>query len=404
VVKFGGTSLADGASISRAADSVAKKAKQGVQVAVVVSAMGKTTDFLIDTANQACGKAISTAELDDIVAMGERTVARIFAATLRARGVKCHSFDPFDSDWPIVTDERFNNADPILPVCRERIRMGVQPLLEEGVAVVVPGFIGKSENGTVTTMGRGGSDVTALILAKELSADQVILVTDVDGIMSADPKIVKNPEKLEEISMDTLVGLADSGTKFIRKKALRYKGSEIDVKVISNSAGDLDADGTIIRGSLPNNTVVDLYPEPAMAVTIVGKEASESPEILAEILREIRGARVTLLGMSINHNSLILYLPMSAGSLLESLHSIVVGDERAIAMAVRKDLAFIRVRGVGLEETPGVIGGIAKALNSAGINIYGVFTITSSVLIFVDLKDQAKAVRLIEESVRTNTD
>jgi len=202
--------------------------------------------------------------------------------------------------------------------------------------------------------------------------------------------------------MDALVGLADSGTKFIRKKALRYKSSEIDIKVTGNAAGDLDADGTIIRGSLPNNTVVELYPEPAMAVTIVGKEASESPEILAEILREIRGAGVTLLGMSINHNSLILYLPMNAGSLLESLHSIIVRDERAIAMAVRKDLAFIRIKGVGLEETPGVIGGIAKALNSVGINIYGVFTITSSVLIFVDLKDQEKAVRLIEESVRTN--
>jgi len=370
----------------------------------VVSAMGKTTDFLIDTTNHACGKAVSGAELDDIVAMGERTSARVFAAALEARGIKYRYLDPVESDWPIMTDDRFNNANPILPICRERIRRSVQPLLEEGVAVVVPGFIGKTENGTVTTMGRGGSDITALILAQELSADQVILVTDVDGIMSADPKIVKKPEKLQEIYIDTLVGLADSGTKFIRKKALRYKSPEIDVKVISNAAGDLDADGTIIRGSLPNNTVVEPYPEPAMAVTIVGKEASESPRIIAEILREIRRAGVPLLGMSINHNSLILYLPMSAGdSLLESLHSIVVRDERTIAMAARKDLAFIRVRGVGLEETPGVISGIAKNLNSAGINIYGVFTITSSILIFVDLKDQEKAVRLIEESVRINT-
>jgi len=140
-----------------------------------------------------------------------------------------------------------------------------------------------------------------------------------------------------------------------------------------------------------------------MAVTIVGKGASESSQTLINIFQEIRKAGAPLLGMSINHNSLILYLPMSAAeNLLEPLHSIVTKNERAIAMAVRKDLAFIRFKGVGLEETPGIISSIAKALNSVGINIYGIFTITSSVLIFVDLKDKEKAIHLIEETIRTN--
>jgi len=403
VVKFGGTSLADGVSILRAANSVAKKAKEGVQMAVVVSAMGRATDLLIDTVDQACGKIISSNELDDILAMGERTSARVFTAALKARGQKCCYLDPYDSDWPIITDEKFSKANPILPVCIERAKKHLQPLLEDGMIVVVPGFVGKSEAGMITTMGRGASDITALILAQALSADQVILVTDVEGIMTADPKIIRSPVRLEEISMDTLVGLADSGSKFIQKKALRYKNPEIDIKVINNSAGDLDSDGTIIHGTFLNSTVVESYPEPAMAVTIVGKEASESTQTLTEIFHEIRKAGATLLGASINHNSLILYLPMNvAGSLLDSLHSIVVKDERTIAMAVRKDLAFIKVRGVALEETPGVINGITKDLNSAGINIYGIFTITSSVLIFVDIKDKEKAVHLIEGTIRTN--
>ncbi len=405
VVKFGGSSLADGPSIARAIDSVIKKAKEGTQIVVVVSAMGKTTDFLIETATQACGGKVSGDSLDDIMAMGERTSARIFSAGLKARGQKSLYLDPAGSDWPILTDAHFNNAKPILPVCEELIRRIVEPLLENGMVVVVPGFVGKTRGGRVTTIGRGGSDITALILARALDADQLILVTDVEGIMTADPKIIRNPKKIDEITMDALVGLADSGTKFIHKKALRYKSPDIDIKVISNSSGDLDSEGTIIRGSFPNTIIVDSHPEPAMAVTIVGERASESFETLTSVLEEIRKAGLPLLGMSINHNSLILYLPMNGpDGLLEALHSIVLRDKRAIALAVRKGMAFIRVKGVGLEETPGVISRMTSVLNSAGINIYGVFTITSSVEIFVDLNDKEKAIRLIKEALKTNNE
>ncbi|OYT49617.1 aspartate kinase [Candidatus Bathyarchaeota archaeon ex4484_231] len=403
VAKFGGSSLADGTAISRAANSVIKKAEQGVQIAVVVSAMGKTTDHLIDTAKTACGEEIPNDELDDIIAMGERTNARIFSASLRAHGWESRYMDPVDPDWPIITDDVHLNAKPILPVCERLIKRHVQPLLEKGVIVVVPGFIGKTEHGKITTLGRGGSDITAMILAQALAADQVVLVTDVEGIMTADPKIIKKPLKIKEISMDALVGLADSGTKFIHKKALRYKNPEMDVKVISNSAGSLDAEGTIIRGSFPKSIFVDPYSGSAMAITIVGKAVSESMQTLAEILREINKAKAPLLGMSINHNSLVLYLPVKAGeTLLELIHSIVVRHRSTLAMGVRKNLAFIRVKGIGLEETPGVISSITKALNSANINIYGTFTITSSVVVFVDLKNRKKAIQLIEEAVAIN--
>ena len=178
-----------------------------------------------------------------------------------------------------------------------------------------------------------------------------------------------------------------------------------DIKVISNLSGDLDSEGTIIRGSFPDAIIVDSHPEPAMAVTIVGEKASESFDTLTSILEEIKEASLPLLGMSINYNSLILYLPMNGpDGLLEALHSIVIRDKRVIALAVRKGMAFIRVKGVGLEETPGVISRITSVLNSAGINIYGIFTITSSVELFVDLNDREKAIRLIEEALKTNNE
>ena len=403
VVKFGGTSLDDGLKVSRAAESVAKKARQGVQVVVVVSAMGKSTDALIETANQACGGSMAKANLDDVVAMGERTSARVFSAALKAHGIRSHYLDPSRRDWPIVTNSEFGNADPVLPDCERLIKNNVQPLLEGGLVVVVPGFVGRTEDGRTTTMGRGGSDVTALVLARILHADLVLLVTDVEGILTADPKIIKEPRKLDEIAVDHLIGLADSGTKFIRKKALRYKTPEIDVKVVSSAPGDLDSDGTLIRGGFPQSLLVESHPEPVMAVTIVGKGISESPQTLSKIFGEVSKAGAHLLGMSVNHDSAILYLPMkTAGGLLEALHSVVVGDESAQAMAVKRDLAFVRVKGVGLEDTPGVVGSLTKALNSKAINIYGIFTIASSVVTFVDHKDEEKAVRLMKETLEKN--
>jgi len=404
VVKFGGSSLADESRISRAAKAVAKEAVKGTKVVVVVSAMGKTTDLLMDTAKHACEDAISGDELDDILSMGERTSARIFSAALRANKVKCRYIDPADADWPIVTDGSFTNAKPILPLCEKLVKEHVSPSLEKGMVVVIPGFVGKNEDGMTTTMGRGSSDITALVVAQALSADQAILITDVDGIMTADPKIVKNPQRLKAIHVNTLIGLTDSGTKFIHKKALKYKDPSIEVKVINQAWGDLSSDGTTIHGALSNNIMVETaYPSPAMAVTIVGEAISESPQILQDVFQEIKKAEASILGVSINHNSLILYLPeKSAKELLEALHSIVVNHKETLALAVRKNLAFIRIKGVGLEETPGIISRLAESLYSEGINIFGIFTITSSVSVFVDLKDKNKALRLMQKSIKAN--
>jgi aspartate kinase len=406
VVKFGGKSLVDAPRIIRVAEAVAKEKAKGTKIAVVVSAMGGTTDSLLETATKACKNTLCSEELDDILSMGERTSTRIFTAALKAQGVKCLYLDPADPKWSIITDAAFANAQPVTPICEKLIREHISPILEQGTVVVIPGFIGKTKDGRVTTMGRGGSDTTALILAKALAADQVILVTDVEGIMTADPKIIKEPRRIGEIDVNQLIGLADSGTKFIHQKALRYKDPSIDIKVIDYAKGDLNSEGTIIHGGLHSHsiTVEKAYPSPAMMVTMVGTVISESPQILQEVFQQIRAAKVPVLGVSINHNSLILYLPENSPSeLLEALHSIVVKYEQTLALALRKNLVFIKVGGVGLEETPGIVSKISQALYSEGINIFGIFTITSSVLVFVDLKHGEKAVELMQKSIGVNS-
>jgi len=403
VVKFGGSSLENGEKISNAVKAVVKELSKGSKIAVVVSAMGKTTDFLLKAVEEAvnCDKIVCSADVDDVLAMGERTSARIFSVALKASGVKCRYFDPADADWPIITSDVPMNADPILEICEERICKHVLPLLDKGFVVVVPGFVGKTLDGKITTMGRGGSDITAFVLARALKAKQVILVTDVDGIMTADPKLVKSTRKIPQIDVNSLIGLAGSSQKFLQKKALKYKEDWMDVKIISHAYCDLNVEGTVIKGSLTRNVASVDFPEAIASITIVGKGLSQSPEILHQVIQKLKSAEVQLLGFSANYDSLIMYVPESAlDKILEPLHSVVHDNPEAVAMAVRKNLSLIKVKRAGLEETPGVLGSLAKSLSMGGMNIYGLFTVASGIHVFVDRTRMKEALMVVRKALK----
>ena len=402
VVKFGGSSLADHEKLAKAVNAIAKETTKGTQIAVVVSAMGKTTDILMNTMKNTSNGKLEKHELDYILSMGERTSVRIFAAALRTNGVKSCYIDPLDDRWPIITDAAFSNANPILKECTTRIQKHILPIVEKGIVPVIAGFVGRTTDGKITTLGRGGSDTTAFILAEALKADEVALVTDADGIMSGDPKIVSNPKTLPEIDVTTLVGLADSGAKFIHSKALKYKPQSIPVKVINHAHGDLSQKGTLITGSLATELDVEIaHPSPVAEITIVGNKVSEKPQIILDIVEKTE-AQTKLLGMSMNPNSVILYVAQqkNTNKLFNQIHNITLNNPETIAMAGKKDLAFLKTSGVGLEETHGLIGKISENLRVNQINIYGILTITSSILLFTDWSKREKALQLIRKSLK----
>jgi aspartate kinase len=401
VVKFGGSSLADSERITKAAKSVAKKAKNGFKIVVVVSAIGKTTDTLLEILQNSSGKGFEKHDSDDILSMGERTSARIFSTTLKSEGVKAKCFDPNYSDWPIITDDKFSNANPIVHECEKRIIKYVLPILNKGIIPVIGGFIGRTKTGKTSTIGRGGSDTTAFILAKALQADKVILVTDSEGIMTADPKIISEARRLDKVDCDVLVELADSGKKFIHRKALKYKDPEIDAKVINFSKGNLDSEGTIITGSMSSELEVDLVStKPTAALTIIGKQLAKKPIITAALAKKI-SSQTDLLGLSANSDSIIFYVSESKNPkpLYKDLHKISLKHPKAISMTIRRNLAYIRIKGVGLEDTPGVIGIVTEVLRKNGVNIFGILTITSSILIFVDYDERMRVLSITRETL-----
>lgn len=404
VVKYGGSSLADPERLSRAVSAVVKEAKKGTRITVVVSAMGKTTDVLLNAAKGTSNGKLEKHDLDDILSMGERTSIRIFSAALRNNGVESRYFDPIDNDWPIITDASFSNANPLREECSKRIRENVLPIVDKNIVPVIAGFVGKTLTGKITTLGRGGSDTTAFILAEALKADEVVLVTDADGIMSGDPKVVANPIRLPEIDVSILVGLADSGAKFIHSKALKYKPKSVDVRVINSVHGDLTKEGTIITGALATELDVEVaHSAPVAEITVVGQRVSENPKLIEDIVTKAR-AQTELLGMSMNTNSGILYVAAGKNidQLFSDIHQTVVQNPEAKAMAVKKDLVFLKIRGVGLEETHGIIGKVSEVLRVNGINIAGILTITSSILLFVDWSEREKALELIRNALRSH--
>jgi aspartate kinase len=402
VVKYGGSSLADHERILRAVTAVAEEAKKGTQIAVIVSAMGKTTDTLFNAAKNSSNGRLHKKDLDEILAMGERTSIRIIAAALKAQGVNSRYVDPHDKEWPIITDNVFSDANPILDVCYERARQHVLPFVESGVVPVIAGFVGKTEDNKLTTLGRGGSDTTAFILAKALEADELIMVTDAEGIMSADPKVIGNAERLPEIDVNTLVGLADSGTKFIHRKALRYKDSSVKVRVIKHIHGDLNAEGTLIKGALSTELDVALAnPSPAMSITVVGNHVSKQPQVIKELTETVKN-HAELLGLSVNYDSMILYVSENEDSplLLKKIHEVILNHKETLAMSVKKQLAFLKIKGVDLEKTPGLTGRTAEALRVNAINIFGLMTITSSIMLFVNWNEKEKVINLIKTALK----
>ena len=400
IVKFGGSSLSNGKKIGLAAKSVAREYSRGTRLVTVVSAVGKTTDELLELTNHGAG--IVETDRDDILAMGERTSARIFAASLKSHGIQARYFDPSDRDWPIITDHDFSNANPLRSSCIERIQKYVQPVVNDGIVPVIGGFIGRTRDGRISTLGRGGSDTTALLLATALGADEVVLVTSTSGILTGDPKLIRKPHVLKTIDMKALIGIADTGTKFIHRKALRYKDPDINIRVIPSNAGRLDTPGSQITGGPLTELEVKIHnPDPVASITLVGRDLTHNPELVKKVTEIIRS---NLVAISQDSDSAILYLSQtpSLGRQISRLHDVVANDPHGLAIAARIGMALITIKGVGLEETPGLVAKISDSLRSGNINIFGILTITSSIMVLVDWKLRKMAGGLIKNSLENN--
>ena len=391
VAKFGGTSLGNGDRVNRAADSVAAAVEAGHEVAVVASAMGSTTDFLLDAISFEADKADEA----EIVSMGERTSVRMLKAALGARDVDAKFVEPGMDEWPVITDE---HGEVDVEESRRRARQLATDMAAKGYVPVVSGFVAEDRAGNVTTLGRGGSDTSALMLGNHMDADEVVIITDVEGVMTGDPGVVEGARNVGEITVDELRNLSFRGAEVVAPSALAYKDAGMNVRVAHYQHGDLMEGGTSIEGQFDN--LIDLRETPLACLTVAGRAIRNTPGILSDLSVALSDADVNVDAVSSGMDSVTFYLDEEVAERAEKiLHEAVIDAEPLSSVTVDDDVAVIRVTGGQLPDESGVLRDVIVPLAEEHITVHDLITSATSVSVFVDWADRERALEIIQDAV-----
>lgn len=402
VAKFDGSSLATGAQIKMAAQSVVSEYEKGKRIVVVVSAVSKTTDKLISLSEESVGFGLTERQQAEIMAMGERTSARIFDATLKSFDVKSRYIDPYDEDWPIITDSNFLKAQIDFEITSHLIH-NIEKLLDEGIIPVICGFLAKGHGGEITTLGRGGSDITALLIGNCLGAREVVMITDVDGIMTSDPLYNDKAELLNEISVEEIRTLATKGTQVINPQALKYKNPNMNLKIINFMHGDLTAPGTNIIGPFEDTSKksVTMYPDPLSIIAIVGRDMFEKAGPLRDITECLSDNGINIYKINSGDHSVTVFIDKDdADRAYHLLHDMVLESEIFHSISIGRDVAMITMVSPDVVEKPSIISDVSEPLRRNRIPIIEINSSLTSLVILVDWRNGEKATEIIDEIIR----
>jgi aspartate kinase len=398
VQKYGGTSVADADRIKHVARRVADSRGHGNQVVVVVSAMGGVTDGLIRLARQIMD-APPERELDMLLATGEQTTTALTAMALHAIGIPAVSLTGAQAG--IVTDGVHTKAKIKNITPQETHR-----LLDSGNVVIVAGFQGQTSGGQITTLGRGGSDLTAIALAAALKADLCQIYTDVDGVYTADPRIVPDARKLQEISYDEMLELAGSGAKVMQLRSVEIAKKFGVVFEVRSSLNDNP--GTIVKEetrSMEEIVVRGVALDRNQAkVTLVG--VPDHPGVAAKVFRALADAAISvdMIVQNISHGSDTPLTDLSftvdkpdvskARGAIDSLKS-AVGFQ---GVAVDERIGKLSLVGVGMRTHSGVAAKMFETLAREKINIEMISTSEIKISVLIDISEGEQALRAVHEA------
>jgi len=366
VQKYGGSSVADAEKIKNIARRIAKAKEEGNQVVVVVSAMGHTTDNLIKLAYQV-NEQPGDRELDVLLSTGEIVTSTLLALSLDSLGCKAVSLTGAQAG--IQTDSSYSRAR-ILHIDTKRVISE----LEKGNVVIVAGFQGVTQEKDITTLGRGGSDTTAVALAASLNAEICQIYTDVEGIYTADPHLIPRARKLKDIGYEEMLELASYGARVMHDRAVEL-GELYNVPILVASSFS-DSQGTIIckeaSMEVKNKARGIAYDTNVSKVTVVG--VPDHPGIAAAIFEPLARANIsvdTIVQNASINNITDLTFTVTRSDLLKAM-SIVepvvksVGGKQCVTDST---LAKVSVVGTGMQNTPGYAASMFRALHEQGINI-----------------------------------
>jgi aspartate kinase len=396
VQKFGGTSVADPERIRAVADHVAYTQKHGNQVVVVVSAMGKTTDNLLSLAHQV-SDVHPGREMDMLLTTGERISMSLLCMALAGVGVEAVSFT--GSQVGIITDTVHTKAK-ILEVQGDRVREALQA----GKVAVVAGFQGVSTDREITTLGRGGSDTTAVALAAALDADVCEIYTDVTGVFSADPRIVPQARKLSRLNFEEMLEMAGVGSKVLALRSVEFaRNHNVPLHVRSSFTWE---HGTMVTGdptegdSSMEEPIISgvVHDASESKVTVAG--VPDRPGVSAALFEPLANANVNVDMIVQNtskagHTDISFTVPKADMKVAEEIVSRVAKEINAEGVSHETEIAKVSLVGAGMKTSPGVAAKMFRVLADNDVNIHMISTSTIRISVVVAQADMEKAVRAL---------
>ncbi|WP_372723843.1 aspartate kinase [Immundisolibacter sp.] len=395
VQKYGGTSMGSPERIGAVADRVLRARDQGHQLVVVVSAMSGETDRLIKLAKSISAQPPAR-EMDVLLATGEQVAIALLAMALAARGAAVRSYT--GAQVRILTDSAHSKAR-IVEIDDARLR----PSLDRGEIVVVAGFQGVDGSGSITTLGRGGSDTTAVALAAALKADECQIYTDVDGVYTTDPRVEPRARRLDRITFEEMLEMASLGAKVLQIRSVEFAGKyQVPLRVLSSF---VDGPGTLITleehgledplisGVAFNRdeaqiTVAGIPDHPGVAFSIFGSIAARNIEVDV-IVQSIGQDGLTGLSFTVHRNDYPAAMDVVRKTAAELGARAVSGDDK---------MAKVSLVGVGMRSHAGVAARMFEALAAEGVNIRMISTSEIKISVIVDEKYTELAVRTLHEA------
>ena len=394
VQKYGGTSVGSPERIRNVARKILETQQQGCRVVAVISAMAGVTDNLIKLARETSPQP-EERELDVLLATGEQAAIALTAMAINALGGRAISLTGAEAG--ILTDRAHTRAKIANITPRQ-----IHALLAEDYVVVVAGFQGQNADGETTTLGRGGSDLTAIALAGALNADACQIFTDVDGVFTCDPRVVSDAKKIDEVSYDELLEMAGSGSKVMQSRAVEFAkkfGVEFEVRSsLKDAPGTIAKEETanmedvVIRGiSLERNqakvTVDDVRDEPGIAGRIFSAIARGNISV-DMIVQSVSEHGTTDVSFTMHETDL-----PAATELLTPL----VKEVQAAGLITKAGVAKLSVVGIGMRSHSGVAARLFDCLGKGGINIQLISTSEIKIAVVIDGQDADRAAQLTHE-------
>lgn len=394
VKKFGGTSVADKERIFNVANRCIEDYKKGNDVVVVLSAMGKQTDVLLDMANDINPNAPKR-ELDMLLTTGEQTSVALMAMAMHSLGVPAVSLNAFQV--AMHTTSTAGNAR-LKKIDKERIKFE----LEQRKIVIVTGFQGVSKYDDYTTLGRGGSDTTAVALAAALHADACEIYTDVDGVFTADPRIVKDAKKIDEITYDEMLELASLGAGVLHNRSVEM-AKKYGVQLVVRSSLNT-SEGTIVKEEvkMEKMLVSGVASDKNVArIAVVGLE--DQPGVAFKLFRHLANHNVNVdmilqsIGRGNTKDISFTVTEDMADVAVETVERHRSGSLKCQDVKVNKNVSKVSIVGAGMQTNAGVAAQMFEALYDANVNIQQISTSEIRVTVLIDRADTDKAMKAVHK-------